>query len=129
MRFDYFKMYPFTTLLLICAFIFFTLIFIVGIYKFALIIVLSLIFGFIEYLIDRSQVLKKKIIGGILMSNYNEKIILMTRTSKSSITKKQVSTKYRKIKNKTSMILYHLMMKLSKKLQVLQLVKLKVYLI
>lgn len=57
---NFFKMYPLMTTLFIVAFISLTLIFIIGIYKFALVVLLSLIIAVIGYILDRSQILNNK---------------------------------------------------------------------
>lgn len=54
------KRYPLTTTLFIIAFVSLTLIFIIGIYKFALVVLLSFIIGFLGYVLERSQILNKK---------------------------------------------------------------------
>lgn len=56
----FFKMHPLMTTLFIVAFISLTLIFIIGIYKFALVVLLSLIIAVIGYILDRSQILNNK---------------------------------------------------------------------
>ena len=56
----FFKMYPLMTALFIVAFVSLTLIFVIGIYKFALVVLLSFIIGAIGYMLDRSQILNKK---------------------------------------------------------------------
>ncbi len=56
--FKIFKMHPLTTTIFIIAFISLSIIFIIGIYKFALIVLLSLIITVIGYLLERSEILK-----------------------------------------------------------------------
>lgn len=53
-----FKMYPLTMALFVVAFVSLALIFIIGIYKFALVVLLSLIIAIIGYVLERSQILK-----------------------------------------------------------------------
>lgn len=53
-----FKMHPLTTAIFIVTFISLSLIFIIGIYKFALVVLLSLLITVVGYIIERSGVLK-----------------------------------------------------------------------
>ncbi len=51
------KAHPLMVALFIVAFFSLTLIFLIGVYKFALVILISLILGFVGYLLDRSDIL------------------------------------------------------------------------
>lgn len=53
------KQHPLMVILFLVTFVSLTLIFIVGVYKFSLIILISLVIGFVGYLLDRSGILSK----------------------------------------------------------------------
>lgn len=58
--FNFLKMYPLMTTLFIVAFVAITLMFIIGIYKLSLIILISLIIALVGYVLERSQILNIK---------------------------------------------------------------------
>ncbi len=54
------KAHPFMVALFLISFFSLTLIFLIGVYKFALVILISLILGFVGYLLDRSEILSSR---------------------------------------------------------------------
>lgn len=55
------KAHPLMVTLFLVAFVSLTLIFLIGVYKFALVILISLILGFVGYLLDRSDILSNNV--------------------------------------------------------------------